>query len=103
MELIEPAPDTLIDWNNSNADGQTSSEVTDANLIAATEPEMLTALLEMSVRTNRGVSGNGPDLVTKNPLTNNLVWLKTVDAQTKAQVSLTYRISWTEDRNIQVS
>jgi hypothetical protein len=89
IELMEPAPSSLVDKGSSSSSPiATSAEDAIASLFGSSEAVA-------GDENNNDPSASLPkDFVTKNKITNNIVWLKTFQPGEKSQINFVYKISW---------
>jgi hypothetical protein len=100
IDLMEPAPSSLTESKGSSSSSSITTSAEDAIANLSGYGEGATATDEH----NSDPAASLPkDFVTKNKITNNIVWLKTFQPGEKSQINFVYKISWPQGSAITVS
>jgi hypothetical protein len=104
VELLEPPPGNLVKPSQDRGGGGGGPILNEQDVIAGLDNfdgDPLTTAAAMAGKLPGPGGGSWPrDFVTQNKFTNNLVWLKTLQAGEKAEIKFAYRVSWPQGQSV---
>jgi archaellum component FlaF (FlaF/FlaG flagellin family) len=102
VELMEPAPSSVLENSSKAAFGSAQEAVTNLSALSQ-EGDGAPASSSASSASSTAEPAWPADFITKNKVTNNIIWFKTIRAGDKAEIPFSYRLAWPQGQNIYIN
>ncbi len=103
VELMEPAPSSIVENSSKAAFNSAQEAITNLTGLNGADNASDAGAGNDNASTTSVEPAWPADFVTKNKVTNNIIWFKTVKAGEKIEIPFSYRLSWPQGQNIYIN